>query len=85
MKGGKSEMSYNIDDNNNDNGMKQAKHKTKMMGRPRISQQTRDLVIRLYKEDEMTCQDIATACNISIASLYSIVREWRNNAEEETN
>lgn len=78
-------MSYNIDNNNDNDGIKQAKHKTKMMGRPRISQQTRDLVVRLYQEDEMTCQDIAIACNISIASLYSIIREWRrNNAKKET-
>lgn len=76
-------MSYN-NNNTNTNNEVQAKHKTKMMGRPRIPQQTRDLVIRLYNEDKMTCEDIAIACQISIASLYSIVREWRrNNAEKE--
>lgn len=82
-------MSYSNDNNDNNTDKEiqaQTKHKTKMMGRPKIPQLTRDLVIRLYNEDEMSCKDIAIACNISIASLYSIIREWRqDNAKEEKN
>lgn len=51
--------------------------KRKPTGRPRISEETRNLVIRLYNEDSMTCQQIAKACNISESSLHRIINERR--------
>lgn len=44
-------------------------------GRPRISDETKTLVRKLYCEDNMTCKEIAKACNISEASLYRIMQE----------
>lgn len=44
-------------------------------GRPSIHKETKDLVCKLYDEDRMTCEQIAKACNISVSSLYNILRE----------
>ena len=49
-------------------------------GRPRINGQTRALVVRLYNEDELSCREIAQACNISKSSLHRIIREERRKA-----
>lgn len=55
----------------------------KPTGRPRICEATRDLVVRLYNEDEMTCREIAEACGISESSMYQILRERRRISEQE--
>jgi len=49
--------------------------KRKGGGRPPISEETKDLVVKLYREDEMTCEKIAKACRISLSSVFRIVRE----------
>ena len=51
----------------------------------RLKQATRDLVIKLYNEDELTCKEIANACNISERTLYTIVAEARKEQEGDTN
>lgn len=48
----------------------------------RLKQATRDLVIKLYNENELTCKEIANACNISERSIYTIVAEARREQEE---
>ena len=50
---------------------------TKKTGRPSISTETKDLVWKLYNEDEMTCAEIAKTCNIGVSSLYNIINERR--------
>lgn len=45
-------------------------------GRPRISQKKRDLVVKLYNEDEYMC-NIARLVGISERSVYNIVNERR--------
>lgn len=57
--------------------------KRKPTGRPPISEETKDLVVRLYNEDTMTCVQIAKACNISKASVFRIVNERRQKSNEE--
>lgn len=59
--------------------------KRKPTGRPPINSETKDLVVRLYNEDTMTCMQIAKACNISKASVFRIINERRQkqNGEEE--
>lgn len=57
------------------------KHR-KPTGRPRVNEATRELVVRLYAEDKMTCKDIAKACNISESSVFRIMRERRTQNEE---
>lgn len=57
--------------------------KRKPTGRPKVNEGTRNLVIRLYNEDSMTCREIATACNISESSVYRIIRERRLAYEQE--
>lgn len=52
----------------------------KKVGRPTVNEKTRDLVVRLYKEDEMTCSEIATACNISMSSVFRIMRKYKKGA-----
>lgn len=49
--------------------------KRKPTGRPPINDTTKNLVLRLYDEDGMTCAEIAKACNISRSSLFRIVQE----------
>lgn len=59
--------------------------KRKPTGRPRINELTRDLVVRLYNEDTMTCKEIAKSVGISEASVFRIVNERRatqGNANE---
>lgn len=51
----------------------------------RTNQATKDLVIKLYNEDELTCKEIANACNISERTLYAIVAEARKEQEGDTN
>ena len=51
----------------------------------RLKQATKDLVIKLYNEDELTCKEIASACNISERSIYTIVAEARKEQEGDTN
>lgn len=59
------------------------KHR-KQTGRPRLSEETRELVVKLYVENEMTCKDIAIACNISESSVFRIMRERRTQNEEKS-
>lgn len=47
----------------------------KKIGRPRINTETKELVVRLYEDDTMTCDAIARACNISRASVFRIIKE----------
>lgn len=49
----------------------------------RTNQATKDLVIKLYNEDELTCKEIANACNISERTLYTIVAEARREQEDD--
>lgn len=51
----------------------------------RLKQATRDLVIKLYNENELTCKEIASACNISERSIYTIIAEARKEQEGDTN
>lgn len=66
-------------------GRKPTEKVKKSNGRPPISKETKDLVVRLYNEDELTCVEIAKACNISKASVFRIMNERRAeaNGEEE--
>mgnify|MGYP002707028565 CR=1 FL=1 len=79
-------LSYN--DNRNMKGVKEMEvitRKRKPTGRPPINPETKDLVVRLYNEDTMTCVQIAKACNISKASVFRILNERRQkqNGEKE--
>lgn len=56
----------------------------KPTGRPRINELTRDLVVRLYNEDTMTCKEIAKSVGISEASVFRIVNERRQENGKET-
>lgn len=60
--------------------MTQKKEKAK--GRPPINDKTKALVVRLYVEDEMSCADIAKACNISARSVFRIINERQVNKTE---
>ena len=51
--------------------------KKKRTGRPPINEATKNLVVRLYNEDEMTCEEIAKACNIGRTSVFKIIKERR--------
>lgn len=55
--------------------MEKVTRKRKPTGRPPINEATKDLIVRLYNEDTMTCKQIAEACNISERSVYRIIRE----------
>lgn len=55
--------------------MEKVKRKRKPTGRPPINNMTKDLVVRLYNEDTMTCKQIAEACNISERSVSRIIKE----------
>ena len=57
--------------------------KRKPTGRPPINKETKDLVVRLYNEDTMTCVQIAKACNISKASVFRIMNERRQKLNEQ--
>lgn len=59
--------------------------KRKPGGRPKINDATKDLVVKLYNEDTMSCLEIAKACNISKSSVFRIIAERRQmNAESES-
>lgn len=49
--------------------------KRRRVGRPSISDETKKLVVRLYNENEMTCGEIVAACQISMSSLFRILKE----------
>lgn len=51
--------------------------KRRRVGRPSISDETKKLVVRLYNENEMTCGEIAAACQISMSSLFRILMDRR--------
>lgn len=55
--------------------MEKVTRKRKPTGRPAINDTSKDLVVRLYNEDTMTCKQIAEACNISERSVYRIIKE----------
>lgn len=55
--------------------MEKVIRRRKPTGRPPISKETKDLVVRLYNEDSMTCKQIAKSCNISERSIYRIINE----------
>lgn len=59
--------------------MEERKRKKKT-GRPCISDETKNLVVRLYNEDEMSCAEIAKACNISTRSVFRIMNERTEKA-----
>lgn len=45
------------------------------VGRPRIDEKTKSLVVKLYKQDELTCDQIAKACGIGRTSVFRIINE----------
>ena len=49
--------------------------KRRKVGRPAISETTKNLVVKLYNEDKLTCEEIAESCNISKSSLFRIINE----------
>lgn len=51
-------------------------------GRPRIKEATRDLVVKLYNED-YPIANIAEACNISEGSVFRILKERRQQQQDE--
>lgn len=54
------------------------------VGRPRIDEKTRNLVVRLYNQDELTCDQIAKACGIGRTSVFRIINERsETNGEKE--
>lgn len=57
--------------------------KRKPTGRPPINEETKNLVVRLYNEDKMTCVEIAKACNIGKTSVFRIIKERRKLSVEE--
>lgn len=61
--------------------MSKITQQTERRGRPATNQATVKLVTRLYNEDEMTCEEIAMACNISKSTLFRILREWKIEKE----
>lgn len=48
-------------------------------GRPPIREETKDIVVKLYNEDRLSCMQIARACNISKSSVFRIIAERRAN------
>ena len=40
-----------------------------------INDITKNLVVKLYSEDDMTCDEIAKTCNISKSSVFRIVKQ----------
>lgn len=55
--------------------------KRRRVGRPSISDETKKLVVRLYNENEMTCGEIAAACQISMSSLFRILKAQRKGVD----
>lgn len=45
------------------------------VGRPRIDEKTKNLVVKLYHQDELTCEQIARACGIGRTSVFRILNE----------
>lgn len=58
------------------------KYRRKPTGRPPINETTKALVRRLYDENEMTCKEIAMACNISARSVFRILDERTEDNEQ---
>jgi AraC-like DNA-binding protein len=46
-------------------------------GRPKTSQATADIIVKLYNED-YRIDDICEACKVSRSTVYRIIRERRN-------
>lgn len=55
----------------------------KCMGRPRISDVKKNLILRLYGEDNLTVKQIAEACGVSRASVFRILKEKERSAADE--
>ena len=51
-------------------------------GRPRIKDATKDLVVKLYNEDYPIAK-IAEACSISEGSVFRILKERRQQQQDE--
>lgn len=46
-------------------------------GRPRLTEERADLIVKLYNED-MTIREIAKSCNVSTSTIYRVLRERRD-------
>lgn len=65
-------------------GLQQAREDGVILGRPKISKAIRAKVCQLYQQPSLRVSDVAKRCDISIKSVYNIVREQglsRQNSE----
>ena len=63
--------------------VKSAEKRNVKSGRPKTPKQTEDDVVRMYNDD-YPVDAICSAYNISRSTVYRILRDRRNDAEEET-
>ena len=56
-------------------GLAQARLNGKRLGRPPLSEEVKEKILKLYKETDLTVIKIAELCSVGTTSVYNTLRE----------
>lgn len=64
-------------------GLAAARSRGRLGGRPSISEEKKDLIIRLYNSKDYTGEEIARMAGVSRGTIYNIIKEVKHNDKQE--
>ncbi len=73
------ELEANLLSERTKKGLAAARARGRLGGRPSISEEKKDLIIRLYNSKDYTGEEIARMAGISRGTIYNIIKEVKHN------
>lgn len=73
------ELEANLLSERTKKGLAAARSRGRLGGRPSISEERKDLIIRLYNSKDYTGEEIARMAGVSRGTIYNIIKEVKHN------
>lgn len=73
------ELEANLLSERTKKGLAAARSRGRLGGRPSISEEKKDLIIRLYNSKDYTGEEIARMSGVSRGTIYNIIKEVKHN------
>ena len=73
------ELEANLLSERTKKGLAAARARGRLGGRPSISEEKKDLIIRLYNSKDYTGEEIARMAGVSRGTIYNIKKEMKHN------
>lgn len=77
------ELEANLLSERTKKGLAAARSRGRLGGRPSISEEKKDLIIRLYNSKDYTGEEIARMAGVSRGTIYNIIKEVKHNDKQE--